>query len=279
MRVRYSFSSRHTGTIDSTNVHKIPVPALVREVIRISDIVLEVLDARFINETRNKELERMVLDLGKKIVFVLNKADLVNVQELKQSGKLEELMPYVFISAKTRIGVKELRTRIKIEAKRMKQEKTTHIGIIGYPNTGKSSIINVLAGGGHARTAAEAGFTKGMQKIRLAKGILLLDTPGVMPEKEAPAHQTPHAKKLSLIGVKTFDKVKNPELVVFQIMKAYPGVLEKFYGIEAEGDSEKLIEELGRKYKFLAKGGKIDSDRAARMILRDWQFGKIKIEK
>jgi hypothetical protein len=278
MRVRYSFSSRHTGTIDNTNKHKTPIPAMVKEVIRISDIVLEVLDARFLKETRNIELERMIIDLGKKIVFVLNKADLIDVQELKQSGKLEELAPYVFISAKTRIGVKELRTRIKIEAKRMKQQRTTHIGIIGYPNTGKSSIINVLAGGGHARTAAEAGFTKGMQKIRLAKGILLLDTPGVMPEREAPAHQTLHAKKLSLIGVKTFDKAKNPELVVFQIMKAYPGVLENFYGIEAEGDSEKLIEELGRRYKFLAKGGKIDSDRAARMILKDWQIGKIKKE-
>jgi hypothetical protein len=279
MRVRYSFSSRKTGRIESTNKHKIPVPAMVKEVIRISDIVLEVLDARFINETRNKELERMISELGKKIVFVLNKADLVDVPALQQSGKLEELRPYVFISCRTKEGVKELRTRIKIEAKRMKQERATHIGIIGYPNTGKSSIINVLAGGGRAPTAAEAGFTKGMQKIRLAKGILLLDTPGVMPEKEAPAHQTQHAKKLSLIGVKTFDKAKNPELVVFQLMKAYPGVLEKFYGIDAEGDSEKLIEELGKRYKFLAKGGKIDSDRAARMILKDWQFGKIKIEK
>ena len=279
MRIRYSFSSRHTGTIDNTNKHKTPVPAMVKEVIRISDIVLEVIDARFLKETRNKELERMISELGKKIVFVLNKADLVDVPALQQSGKLEELMPYVFLSCRTREGVKELRTRIKIETKRLKQDRPTHIGIIGYPNTGKSSIINVLAGGGHAPTAAEAGFTKGMKKIRLAKGILLLDTPGIMPEKEAPAHRAQDAKKLSLIGVKTFDRTKNPELVVFQLMKFYPGVLEKFYGIESDGDSEKLIEELGRKYKFLVKGGKIDSDRAARMILKDWQFGKIKIEK
>jgi hypothetical protein len=278
MRVRYSFSSRHTGTIDNTNKHRIPIPAMVKKVIGISDIVLEVLDARFIEETRNKELERMISELGKKIVFVLNKADLADVPALKQSGKLEELMPYVFVSCRTKAGVRELRTRIKIEAKKIKRERGTHIGIIGYPNTGKSSIINVLAGGGHARTAAESGFTKGMQKIRLAKGILLLDTPGVMPEREAPAHKTEHAKKLSFIGVKTFDRAKNPELVVFQLMKAYPRVLEKFYGIEADGDSEKLIEELGKRYKFLAKGGKIDSDRTARMILKDWQFGKIKVK-
>ena len=197
MRPRYSFSSRHTGTIANSNKHRIPIPKMVKEVIRISDIVLEVLDARFIEDTRNRELERMILDLGKKIIFVLNKADLIDVVELKKNIDLEGLKPYVLVSCRTREGIKELRTRIKIEAKRMKQERNTHIGIIGYPNTGKSSIINVIAGGGRAKTASESGFTKGMQKIRLAKGVLLLDTPGVMPEKEAPAQRTEHAKKLS----------------------------------------------------------------------------------
>jgi len=277
MRIRYSFSSRHTGTIANSNKHRIPIPKMVKEVIRISDIVLEVLDARFIEDTRNRELERMILDLGKKIIFVLNKADLIDVAELKKNIDLEGLKPYVLVSCRTREGIKELRTRIKIEAKRMKQDKNTHIGIIGYPNTGKSSIINVIAGGGRAKTASESGFTKGMQKIRLAKGVLLLDTPGVMPEKEAPAQRTEHAKKLSFIGVKTFDRAKNPEFVVFELMKENPGVFEKFYGIDANGDSEKLIEEFGRKNKFLAKGGSVNIDRAARAILKDWQFGKIRV--
>ena len=277
MRIRYSFSSRHTGTIANSNKHRIPIPKMVKEVIRISDIVLEVLDARFIEATRNMELERMILDLGKKIIFVLNKADLIDVAELKKNIDLEGLKPYVLVSCRTRNGIRELRTRIKIEAKKLKQERNTHIGIIGYPNTGKSSLVNVIAGGGRAKTASESGFTKGMQKIRLAKGVLLLDTPGVMPEREAPAQRTEHAKKLSFIGVKTFDRAKNPEFIVFELMKENPGVFEKFYGIDANGDSEKLIEEFGRKNKFLAKGGSVNIDRAARAILKDWQFGKIRV--
>jgi ribosome biogenesis GTPase A len=277
MRVRYSFSSRHTGTIANTNLHRRPIPTLVKEIIRISDIVLEVLDARFIEETRNRELERMITDAEKKIIFVLNKADLVDVAELKKNIDLEGLKPYVLVSCKTREGIGDLRTRIKIEAKRMKHDKRTQVGIIGYPNTGKSSLINVIAGGGHAKTASESGFTKGMQKIRLAKGVLLLDSPGVMPEREAPAHKTAHAKKLSIIGVKTFDRAKNPDFIVFELMRENPGVFEKFYGIDANGDSEKLLEELGRRNKFLKKGGQIDTDRAARVILKDWQFGKIKV--
>src|SRR3989304_3745068 len=157
MRIRYSFSSRHTRTIDLTNRHRIPIPQMVKEVIRTSDIILEVLDARFIDETRNKELEEMILELGKKIIFVLNKADLVDSAVLKKSGKLDELKPYILLSCRTKLGRGDLRTRIKIEAKSMKQERPTHIGIIGYPNTGKSSIINLLSGRGSAGTASESG--------------------------------------------------------------------------------------------------------------------------
>jgi hypothetical protein len=253
-----------------------PVPAIVKEIIGISDIVLEILDARFIEKTRNRDIEDFVHELGKKLIFVLNKADLANLDELKNNGKLEEVKPYVLFSCKTNMGRGDLRTLIKIESKRMKQKRKTHVGIIGYPNTGKSSIINLLAGRNAARTAAESGFTRGLQKIRLAKGILLLDTPGVMPEKEAPAHKLEHLKKLSIIGVQTYDKVKNPEFIVSELMKLHKGIFEKFYGIEANGDAEKLIDELGKRYNFLARGGKIDADRAARMILKDWQMGKIK---
>ena len=276
MRIRYSFSSRHTRTIDVTNKHRIPIPAIVKDVIRISDIILEVLDARYIDETRNKKMEDLIYENNKKIIFVLNKADLIDFSELKKSGKLEDIKPYVLVSCKTKNGIRDLRTRIKIEAKKIKEHKSAHIGIIGYPNTGKSSIINVIAGKGRAGTSAQAGFTKGIQKIKLAKGILLLDTPGVLPEKEAPAHKTEHAKKLSTIGVKTFDKAKNPDFIVSELMKENPGAFEKFYGIDAKGDVEKLIDFLGKKHKFLAKGGLIDTNRTARMILRDWQFGKIR---
>ena len=60
-------------------------------------------------------------------------------------------------------------------------------------------------------------------------------------------------------------------------MQDYPGILEKFYGISAEKDSEKLLEELGRKKGFLLKGGIVDVDRTSRFILKEWQEGKIKI--
>src|SRR3989344_1320526 len=100
MRIRYSFSSRRTRQIDSSNKHRVAYPKLALEVIRISDIILEILDARFIKETRNLELEREITSLEKKIIYILNKVDLVNLEDLKASEILNELKPYVLISCK-----------------------------------------------------------------------------------------------------------------------------------------------------------------------------------
>ncbi len=276
MRVRYIYSSRHTKTIDPHNRHKQAVPHIVKEVIRISDVVLEILDARYIEETRHPELEEHVRELGKKLVFVLNKADLVNVKELKESGKLKDLMPYVFFSAPGKIGKRELRRRISIEAKRMnKGHKKAHVGIFGYPNTGKSSLINYLSGRGVAGISSQAGFTKGMQKIRLTKDTLLLDTPGIIPLKEDKGGAESGFAKHSKIGVDTYDRVKEPDLVIHQLMQENADLLKRYYQVDTN-DSEELLLKLGERWKFLKKGGEIDADRAARQVLKDWQLGKIK---
>ena len=70
----------------------------VNEVLREADIIIEVLDARFIDETRNREIEYKVRSSGKRILYVMNKCDLVNIEELKEKSK--ELQPSVFISSK-----------------------------------------------------------------------------------------------------------------------------------------------------------------------------------
>ena len=123
-----------------------------------------------------------------------------------------------------------------------------HVGVIGYPNTGKSTLINVLAGGGRSKAAAESGFTKGMQKIRFSKDIIIIDTPGVISFEDNPATQKEKILKTAEIGVKMFSKVKNPELVVAHLMKEYHSILETFYNIESNGDAEILIDELGKQY-------------------------------
>lgn len=305
MRVKFTFSSRKTRKIDPHNKHRQEYPSLAKEVILSSDVILEVLDARFINETRNSEMEEFAREHGKILVYILNKADLVNHKEIESSDLIKDLNPYIFVSCKKNQGRRELREGIKIQAKNFKKAnkknqhpeenshleihkqgtglkkffKTgdeVHIGVIGYPNVGKSSLINMLTGRGAARTSPKAGFTRGIQKVRLAKGIILLDTPGVMSEQDAAASQISNLKKHAMIGVRTYDSTKNPEFVVAQIMKEYPGLFESHYKIQADGDSEVLLEELGRKRNMLVKKGLVDMDRVARIVLKDWQSGKIR---
>ncbi len=271
MRVRYSFSSRKTGTIEGTNKHRKPVPYIVKEVIRISDIILEVLDAQFIEKTRHRELEKLIEESNKKIIYVLNKSDLVDIPEVKKGFEFKEIKPYVFFSCTSLIGRKRLRDMIKIKVKQLKIQRQAHIGVIGYPNTGKSSLINLLSGRKSSGTSAVSGFTKGMQKIRFAKSILILDTPGIIPETENSLLNREDLQKHTKIGVGRYDRVKEPDFIVSRLMQEHPLIIEDFYHIDAHGDAEILLLGLGKKMNFLTKGGNIDTDRAARLVLKDWQ--------
>ncbi len=279
MKPRYSFSSRRTGHIENIRKQRAKYPLLAEKVIRMSDIILEILDSRFIQETRNPELEKQIRKEEKKIIYVFNKSDLIDIKKVSEEDKM--LNPKIFVSCTERRGIKELRNKIKALSSQIKKpvdkvlNKIT-VGVIGYPNTGKSSIINLLTGRGSAGIGADAGFTKSIQKIRLTSGIALLDSPGVIPGKEYSTSNSKTWFKNTKVGARSYGQVKNPEVVVSDLMKEYPLLLENFYKISAQGNSEILIEELGRKKGFLNKGNKVDEDKTARLILKDWQQGKIR---
>ena len=115
MRVRYSFSSRRTRRIAKIRKQRPKYPELVEKIIEISDIIIQVLDARFIEETRNRGLEREIKKQKKKIIFALNKSDLV--LKLKTKPK-----PSVLVSCTKRKGGRELRALDQIEAKKLKKK-------------------------------------------------------------------------------------------------------------------------------------------------------------
>lgn len=245
---------------------------VVNEVIRDSDIILEVLDARFPEETRNKEVEDKVKKINakgidKKIVFILNKSDLL--KERFSDIKLD-FSPYIFVSAKSNLGTTKLRNLLKRE---LKNKKQLIVGIVGYPNTGKSSLINALKQKRSAGVASTPGFTRGLQKIRITKNIYLLDTPGVFPYKEK------SEEKHALINVKDYRKVKDPEAIAIEILKKAsekdPGIIEELYKIKLKEDPEETLELIAIKFNWLQKGGKPNIDQTSRRIIHDWQRGKI----
>ncbi len=240
---------------------------IVNNVIDQSDIMLLVLDSRMAQETRNIEIEDKVKKAGKPLIYVITKTDLVSRDALNRI----RIKPCAFVSAKDHQGTKKLRNRIMIEGKKAYKNKTSFIiGVMGYPNVGKSSLINAMKGKKSAKTSPISGYTKAVQKIRGDNKILFFDTPGVIPYKEN--DKIKHA----LIGGIDYNQTKDPDLAVIGIMKAYPGVIEKHYGIPKSEDFEESIEKIAEKKNLIKKGKELDIIRASRMILKDWQRRKEK---
>ena len=240
----------------------------VNRVIWHSDIVIEVVDARFPEETRNSDLEKKVVDSGKKLIVAINKSDLVSKERAKRAKRgVSKPAVCVFLSAKDRKGIMRLMREIGIAGK-----GKSVVGIIGYPNTGKSSVINALKGRRVALTSKKAGFTKGEQLVRLNQEIMLVDSPGVIPFNERDEF------KLFLVGAKNVQNLGDKELVALKliefIQKNSPGELKKKYGVVGRG--EKALEEIAVKRKKLSKGGAPDTNAAAGVVLEDWSRGKLK---
>jgi len=270
---------RKSKKLENISKHKKKYPLLAEMIVKMSDIILEVLDSRAIKETRNPEIEELIKKENKKIIYVLNKADLVDYKTI--SGEVANLSPKVFVSCVKRSGIKELRDKIKIISTQIKEFSDKRfnrvtVGVVGYPNTGKSSVINILIGKKVAGTAPEAGYTKGIQKAKLTTGIVLLDSPGIIPNKEYSTSDSKLMSQQTKLGARSYNQTKDPGTVVSAIVKEYPLVFDKFYKVSSKGDAEILIEKLGRQKGFLKKGNEVNEDRTARFILRDWQEGKIR---
>lgn len=251
---------------------------LLESIINSSDIILEVLDVRFVDEMRNKTIEDKIKEKGKKVIYVLNKTDLAKNKTIQKN--LNKVKPSIAVSAKDRKNNGNLRNFIKQEANKVREtvdrDRVT-VGVIGYPNSGKSTLINLLIGKGSAGTSPDAGFTTSIQKLRLSEGIVLLDSPGVIPPEQYSNQEAEKISRHAKVGGRHYSKVKEPDMVVHLIMKEHPGILEEYYDIEAGGDVEELLEKLGRKKGYMKPGGIVDEDRAAREILKDWQEGNIRV--
>lgn len=240
---------------------------IVNKVILDADILLLVLDARLIDETRNKEIEDRIISHGKPLIYVVTKCDLVQKEDIEKYKS--KLKPLVFISSKEFFGVNLLREKIIIEGKRIGKEKV-RVGVLGYPNVGKSSLINAMNGRHSASTSINSGQTKGVQLVKESARIMFLDTPGVIPYMEK--DDVKHAMTCSV----DYNKAKNPDVVVDELFTKFPGLIESHYGIEHSDEAEDMISDIAEKKKILKKGGIPDIERAARAILKDWQTGTIK---
>ena len=240
---------------------------LVRRAVRDADIVLEVVDARDPMATRSRELEAMAERMGKRLVIVINKADLIPREVLEEWKRvLEREYPTIYVSARNRLGTRWLWRIVR----KICGGRPVRIAVAGLPNVGKSTILNVLRGRHSSSTSPIPGWTKSVREARAAKWLRVVDTPGVVPR----GSEDELAIKGALRPEALDDPVPTAIKLIELLKRKDPRVFEKNYGVSAS-DPISLLEMLARRRGLLLKEGKLNVEEAARILIRDWQQGRL----
>ena len=245
------------------------------KVIDASDVLCEILDARDPLGTRCSYLENFVKKNcpHKHIIYILNKCDLVPIYVTAAYIKhLSKYYPTIAFHASITnpFGKPALFQILRQFDALHKDKKNISVGFVGYPNVGKSSVINSLKKQKCCKAAPIPGETKVWQYIALTKRIYLIDCPGVVYEEG----QSEMDKVLK--NVVRAEKIEEPMIFVQGILdRTNPEVLKKIYKIENWSDTEDFVKQCAKKYGKLVKGGEPDYKATAKIILLDWQKGKI----
>lgn len=290
----------------------------LRKVIERSDVIIQVLDARDPEGTRSKWVEDEVRKRdaqGKKLLAVVNKIDLVPRANLDAWIKhLRHSFPTMPFKSSTqsqrqhlsqnavpvsqvatvpgqKAVVRELPTTSSslgapalLDLLKQYALSTPHsaltVGVVGYPNVGKSSLINSLKRSRACGVAAMPGKTRVAQEVILDKGVKIIDCPGVVLEDFGRAHEgVENRRRQAEIMLRNCIKpelVEDPTAPVEVIIeRADPALLCKLYNIPSFTDLRDLLIKIALTRGRLGKGGIPDLQGAALQILRDWNSGKI----
>lgn len=245
------------------------------KVIDSSDVIIQVLDARDPIGTRSPRIETYIKKEKpwKHLLFVLNKCDLVPTWATKRwvAHLSEEYPTLAFHSSLTNpFGKGAFIQLLRQFGKLHTDKKQISVGFIGYPNVGKSSVINTLRSKKVCNVAPIAGETKVWQYITLMRRIFLIDCPGVVyPSGDSETD-------IVLKGVVQVEKIKSPEDHIAAVLeRAKPEYISKAYKIDSWENDEDFLEKLAYKTGKLLKGGEPDRQTVSKMVLNDWQRGRI----
>lgn len=251
----------------------------------LCDAVAEIVDARIPRSSRNPELSSLIE--GKPRIVLLNKCDIADskatnrwIRHFADNGILA-----IPLDCRSGKGVENfiasvktlLKDKLEAYDKKGMVGKPLRVMIVGVPNVGKSSFINRMSKMSKARVADRPGVTRGNQWFKIDDRLELLDTPGVLWPKFEDASVGEH---LAFTGA-VKDGVIDIELLAMRLLEVlkqgYPELLESRYKIDPEqfDDFYDMLTAVGKKRGMMIKGGEVDTERAAIMLLDEYRGGKL----
>lgn len=253
--------------------------------LKLVDAVCEIIDARIPVSSRNPDIDTICGT--KPRLMILNRIDLADPAVTKAWSEYYRAkgMAVIQTDCKTRKGIADfapaLRRLLSDKLRRYEEKgmagKPLKVMVVGIPNVGKSTFINQVAGRKGAKAENRPGVTRGKQWVTVDRGLLLLDTPGILwPKFEDPEV----GARLAYTGA-VKDDILDLETLAMHLMerlwKDYPEALSARFKLDADQDADgaALLEQAARKRGYLLPGGIVDTERMASVLLDEYRSCKI----
>jgi len=256
----------------------------IKKIIPKVDLIIEVLDARIPFSSENPLVDE--LRQGKPCIKLLNKSDLADpvvtkrwLSYLSQEKNVEAQA----VTCEQKAGIKKIsESCLKMFAERNTAIKPVRVLIMGIPNVGKSTVINILTGRTIAKVGDEPAVTKSQQTISLGNGIELVDTPGFLWPK---IENINSGYRLAITGSIKNTAMEYEDVALFAaeyFIKAYPDEIKQRYKLQALPDKPaELLEAIGRKRGCLQSGGVVNMHKASEILVNEFRvklLGRLSLE-
>ncbi len=263
--------------------HMAKTKRLIKENIKLIDVVLLTIDSRVPFSTNIPDLESLVSN--KPIIYIFTKYDLCDkdetdkfIEKYKKDGKY--ILKYDLnknINIKELVNLCEDILKDKLESLSNKGINKNKIRclIMGVPNSGKSTLINRITGKNISETGNKPGVTKNLNWIRINDRLELLDSPGILWPKFEDETVSFNLASTTAIKEEVLPKEKVACYIIEFLYKYYPDILKERYDVTDVSDFDEVYTIIARKRGFIMKGNEPDYDRVTDLIINDIKQGKI----